>query len=548
MMTSLPRLYSKKHVCCAPPSRPWWSASTPRPRRRRRRGRHSARRRAAQVRPVLEGPPKHSGLRRRGPRVAARRQPPPPAAAAVDEPPPADPDDADPSASEAPPILDGPEPLAAAPSAGLDDDVDEDEASKQTTTVARVERSTRASSNRDAGGSSSSAGGGPAPDDGDDDREDWQSRRRRAASQRGVISAKVPGDGDFERLSVLGVGSFGRVVLCRYRGDRYAVKLVAYTKLTNPKHLERTLVERDVLAETLEAGHAHVVDLVFAYRTPYHFALVFEFCPGGELFHQLAKYRTLDAKTSAFYAAELLLALDHAHSRGVVYRDVKPENCLLDDRGHLKLADFGLAKRDVFHRFEGAHSVCGTLEYMAPDVLVKAVRGYGTAVDLWGLGIWTYELLTGHPPWRATDKKKLFRDIRFANLRIPPSMPISAAVFVAQLVRRHPRDRLTDAAALKTHTFFSENGYDLETISTHADPPLDPCGRLRGCRRRQPEYYNFDLKFARLPVADQPDEVTPAEDQQLTAADDVPGWDFARQDEPPEEIVVVNGENVVVPS
>ena len=136
------------------------------------------------------------------------------------------------------------------------------------------------------------------------------------------------------------------------------------------------------------------------------------------------------------------MALQCAHEAGVVYRDVKPENCFLDHRGHLKLGDFGLARAGVTSPFRGAHSVCGTPEYMAPDVLARKPSGYGTAVDWWGLGVCCYELLTGLPAWYTSDRRKLFDRIRSAPLRLPPSVPPEAGACVAALLRRHPKQRL----------------------------------------------------------------------------------------------------------
>ena len=174
-------------------------------------------------------------------------------------------------------------------------------------------------------------------------------------------------DADFVRIGVLGVGSFGKVVLAKQKatGDLYALKFVSLARLQDRKQFDRALDERAILA-TLE--HPHVVKLHFAFRVKGHAVLGFEYCAGGELFHHLCKKRVLNAKATAFYGAEIALALQCAHEAGVVYRDVKPENCFLDHRGHLKLGDFGLARAGVTSPFRGAHSVCGTPEYMAPDV------------------------------------------------------------------------------------------------------------------------------------------------------------------------------------
>ncbi|KAH8044836.1 phosphatase [Aureococcus anophagefferens] len=243
----------------------------------------------------------------------------------------------------------------------------------------------------------------------------------RAVEEEMIVAAQeedggrpVVADGDFERLSVLGVGSFGKV-------------------------LERTQLERDVLAG-LE--HAFIVKLHFAYRVPGHVVLVFEYRAGGEVISPLVRRRVLGAKAVAFYVAELALALQCAHDHGVVYRDVKPENCFLD--AHLKLGDFGLAKTGVFHATTGAHSICGTPEYMAPDVIARKPSGYGSAVDWWGLGICATSP-HGLPPWYTADRRELFDRIRLApcacrpTCRRTPARPSRAAAPPAPAALRRGR-------------------------------------------------------------------------------------------------------------
>ena len=267
------------------------------------------------------------------------------------------------------------------------------------------------------------------------------------------------------------------------------------------KQLERTQLERDVLAG-LE--HAFIVKLHFAYRVPGHVVLVFEYCAGGELFHHLCAKRVLGAKAVAFYVAELALALQCAHDHGVVYRDVKPENCFLDARGHLKLGDFGLAKTGVFHATTGAHSICGTPEYMAPDVIARKPSGYGSAVDWWGLGICAYELLTGLPPWYTADRRELFDRIRLAPLRLPPHVPPDAGAAVAGLLRRHPLRRLCvadGADALRRLDFFKHLDFDALALGA-GQPPIRPCANLK----RAAEFSNFDARFTALPVETPPDD------------------------------------------
>jgi protein kinase A len=142
-----------------------------------------------------------------------------------------------------------------------------------------------------------------------------------------------------------------------------------------------------------------------------------DYCPGGEVFSYLRKAKRFDENTARFYAAEIVLILEFLHEReGVAYRDLKPENLLLDAEGHIKLVDFGFAKRlgnskllrprtDMFGLEEigidsaqgETYTLCGTPEYLAPEVIQS--KGHTTAVDWWALGILIYEFLTGYPPF-----------------------------------------------------------------------------------------------------------------------------------------------------
>ncbi len=180
------------------------------------------------------------------------------------------------------------------------------------------------------------------------------------------------------------------------------------------RQVERTKIERRVLGYV---DHPFLMKLHYAFQTGRKLYLVLDYCPGGELFFHLSRFKRFPEGVVRFYSAELVLALQHLHDSGIIYRDIKPENILLDRDGHLKLGDFGLAKDGINQATTGAQSVCGTPEYMAPEVISKA--GHGTAVDWWGLGMLMYEMLTGLPPWYTKDRQKLFERLRSAPLVIP---------------------------------------------------------------------------------------------------------------------------------
>jgi len=238
---------------------------------------------------------------------------------------------------------------------------------------------------------------------------------------------------DFELVRVIGKGSFGKVTLVRKKSDTrlYAMKVLAKQNIIKRKQVEHTRTERNVLGKL---NHPFIVKLHYAFQTEAKLYFVLDYCAGGELFFHLSRMKKFPEHMARFYAAEIALALDTMHKNGVVYRDLKPENILLDGDGHIKLADFGLAKEGVHEAAEGAHSLCGTPEYLSPEVLDR--QGHGTAVDWWNLGMVLYEMLTGLPPWYTTDRDKLFERLRSAPLKFPfyVTRPAASIIQVGTIV------------------------------------------------------------------------------------------------------------------
>lgn len=255
------------------------------------------------------------------------------------------------------------------------------------------------------------------------------------------------------------------------QGALFAMKILRKTHLVKRRQIERTRTERKVLSVV---DHPFIMKLHYAFQTEDKLYLVLDYCPGGELFFHLSRFRKFPERVAKFYAAQLLLALGHLHKRGIIYRDLKPENVLLDADGHVKLGDFGLAKAGIRHPCEGATSMCGTPEYMAPEVLAQ--QGHGFCVDYWGLGMLTYEMMTGLPPWYTTDRAKLFRRLKSAQLEIPSFFSPGAANCVSQLLQRDPSRRLGVhgiRSAMEIEFFRSINWRALYARKIAA--PIHPC-------------------------------------------------------------------------
>lgn len=287
------------------------------------------------------------------------------------------------------------------------------------------------------------------------------------------------------------------------------MKILKKTHLVKRRQIERTRTERKVLSVV---NHPFIMKLHYAFQTDEKLYLVLDYCPGGELFFHLSRFRRFPERVARFYAAELLLAISHLHRRGIIYRDLKPENVLLDADGHVKLGDFGLAKAGIQHPYEGATSMCGTPEYMAPEVLAQL--GHGFCVDYWGLGMIVYEMMTGLPPWYTTDRQQLFRRLKSAPLDIPTYFSSHAADFVASLLERNPRRRLgvTGVRNAMEHQFFRNISWRA-LYTRSVDAPVRPC---EGWRPDNPDLatQNFDAQFTRMPV-DSDDTKEELPDEQL---------------------------------
>jgi serum/glucocorticoid-regulated kinase 2 len=279
-------------------------------------------------------------------------------------------------------------------------------------------------------------------------------------------------------LRVLGKGSFGKVVLVRKRsgaecGGLFAMKILRKAHLVKRRQIERTKTERQVLAV---ADHPFIMKLHFAFQSSDKLYLVLDYCPGGELFFHLSRYRRFPERVARFYTAELVLAIDHLHSKGIIYRDLKPENVLLDADGHVKLGDFGLAKDGITHPCRGATSMCGTPEYMSPEVLQQ--QGHGFCVDYWGLGMLVYEMMTGLPPWYTTDRSKLFRKLKSAPLEVPSYFSPASTDCVKSLLLRDQYKRLGahGVAEVKAHPFFQEPPLNFDMLmQKRIEAPIRPC-------------------------------------------------------------------------
>ncbi|KAK7422354.1 cAMP-dependent protein kinase catalytic subunit [Neonectria punicea] len=264
--------------------------------------------------------------------------------------------------------------------------------------------------------------------------------------------------GDFDILRTLGTGSFGRVHLVQSKHNQrfYAVKVLKKAQVVKMKQVEHTNDERRMLSDV---KHPFLITLWGTFQDMKNLYMVMDFVEGGELFSLLRKSGRFPNPVAKFYAAEVTLALEYLHSKDIIYRDLKPENLLLDRHGHLKITDFGFAKRVP----DKTWTLCGTPDYLAPEVVSN--KGYNKSVDWWSLGILIYEMLCGYTPfWDSGSPMKIYENILKGKVKYPAYVNTDAQNLLERLITADLTKRLGNLYGgpqdVKSHPWFTEVTWD----------------------------------------------------------------------------------------
>lgn len=317
-----------------------------------------------------------------------------------------------------------------------------------------------------------------------------------------LMSGKYCPD-DFELLKVIGRGSFGKVIQVRKKDDGqiFAMKTLKKKNLVLRRQVEHTNAERHILQQL---KHPFLMKLRFAFQTDAKLYLVLDYYKGGELFFHLKKKRRFPEDVVRIYIAEIALALAHLHSLKVVYRDLKPENVLLDEQGHICLTDFGLSQLESDLENETTN-FCGTPEYLAPEIIAGA--GHDKAVDWWSLGVLLYELTVGLPPFYSTNVNEMYAMIQRGKLRFPPFLSQGCKSCIVKLLHRDPKLRMGSAdgvSDLMMHPWFDTLDWN-KLLRKEIDVPYKPM-----CLD-DTDTSNFDRTFTSEPVVDSlaPDTTLP---------------------------------------
>ncbi|XP_037091644.1 G protein-coupled receptor kinase 1-like [Pollicipes pollicipes] len=289
---------------------------------------------------------------------------------------------------------------------------------------------------------------------------------------------------DFSVHRIIGRGGFGEVYGCRKAdtGKMYAMKCLDKKRIKMKQGETLALNERIMLSlVSTGANCPFIVCMTYAFHTPDKLCFILDLMNGGDLHYHLSQHGVFSENEMRFYAAEVILGLEHMHRRYIVYRDLKPANILLDEHGHVRISDLGLAC-DFSKR--KPHASVGTHGYMAPEVLAKG-QAYDSSADWFSFGCMLYKLLKGHSPFRqhkTKDKHEIDRMTLTMNVELPDTFSGELRDLLEGLLQRDVDKRLgclgRGSDEVKEHPFFRELDWQQVYLQRYTPPLVPPRGEV----------------------------------------------------------------------
>ncbi|CDR44262.1 CYFA0S14e01442g1_1 [Cyberlindnera fabianii] len=280
---------------------------------------------------------------------------------------------------------------------------------------------------------------------------------------------------DFHFIAVLGRGNFGKVMLGRSHRTKNlcAVKILKKDMIIENGEIASMNAEKEVFMIANREQHPFLINLHCCFQTANRIYFVMEYVSGGDLMWHVQQ-GNFSLRRAKFYASEVLLALKYLHENGIVYRDLKLDNILLSPEGHIKIADYGLCKPEMWYG-KTTNTFCGTPEFMAPEILKE--QNYTRSVDWWAFGVLVYQMLLGKSPFRGDDEDEVFNAILTDEPLFPIQMASEAVSLLESLLDKNPQTRLgsgaRDAEEIMVHPYFKNIDFD-DILNERVPPPYIP--------------------------------------------------------------------------
>eukprot|EP01012_Entosiphon_sulcatum_P034724 TRINITY_DN4409_c0_g1_i1.p1 TRINITY_DN4409_c0_g1~~TRINITY_DN4409_c0_g1_i1.p1 ORF type:complete len:469 (-),score=97.33 TRINITY_DN4409_c0_g1_i1:51-1391(-) len=275
------------------------------------------------------------------------------------------------------------------------------------------------------------------------------------AIQAATAKSKV-GMSDFQLICFIGEGGWGKVFKVKVKATQqvFAMKVIEKEKLRKGADIEATLAEKSFLQEF---DHPFIVHLHYTFQTTDKLFMVMDYLAGGDSFFHLTNNDHFDEDVVRLWTAQVALALDYLHTNNILYRDLKPENLVLDTDGNMVLTDFGLSKRTDNGR---RRTIVGTRDYMPPEM--HREKEYDRSADYWALGCLVYEFIVGNHPFQDEEGSVQGQRIIDAEPIYPPTLSADAKAFIQHLLRKDPIERLHTLEGIKAHKWF--DGLDFDKV------------------------------------------------------------------------------------